>query len=48
MSGPTGTAGLRLEAVTLALHGRRLLGPLTLDVPPGTIVTVMGPSGCGK
>lgn len=40
--------GLRLEKVALALHGRPLLGPLSLAVRPGEVVTVMGPSGCGK
>jgi len=40
--------GLRLENVALALHGRPLLGPLSLEVRPGAVVTVMGPSGCGK
>lgn len=40
--------GLRLENVALALHGRPLLGPLSLEVRPGEVVTVMGPSGCGK
>lgn len=40
--------GLVLEAVTLALHGRRLFEPLTLAVPPGTVAALMGPSGCGK
>lgn len=45
MSAPN---GLVLEAVTLALHGRRLFEPLTLTVPPGSVAAVMGPSGCGK
>jgi putative thiamine transport system ATP-binding protein len=46
MSG--GGRGLRLEGVTLALHRRVLLGPLTLAVAPGSIATLMGPSGSGK
>lgn len=39
---------LILDAVTLALGGRRLIGPLSLTVPAGQIVTLMGPSGSGK
>lgn len=48
MSGSVDVRGLRLEAVSLALHGRPLLGPLDVTVPPGAVVTLMGPSGCGK
>lgn len=40
--------GLRLTGVVLSLDGRRLFRPLTFDVPPGEVVTVMGPSGSGK
>ena len=39
--------GLRLENVQLALPGRPLLA-LDLEVAPGEIATVMGPSGSGK
>ncbi len=39
---------LRLDGVTLAVAGRRVVGPLSLAVPPGEVATVMGPSGCGK
>jgi len=42
------TGALRLEAVTLAVRDRRLLGPLDLVVTPGELLTVMGPSGSGK
>jgi putative thiamine transport system ATP-binding protein len=41
-------AGLRLDRVALSLGGRRLFRPLDLTVPPGEVVTVMGPSGSGK
>src|SRR3546814_3443538 len=40
--------GLTLRQVEI-LHGaRRILGPVSLGVPPGEVVTVMGPSRCGK
>lgn len=39
---------LTLERVTVTRHGRPLIGPLSLRVAPGEIVTVMGPSGAGK
>lgn len=42
------SAGLRLEAVRLTAGGRHLLGPLSLAVEPGAVLTVMGPSGAGK
>jgi putative thiamine transport system ATP-binding protein len=41
-------SGLRLRGVSLSLAGRRLVGPLDLDVAGGEIVTLMGPSGSGK
>ena len=40
--------GLILESVALYLEGRRLIGPLDLQVPPGEVVTLMGRSGSGK
>ena len=41
--------GLVLEGVTLALHGRApLIDRLSLEVRPGEILTVIGPSGSGK
>jgi len=40
--------GLVLESVALYLEGRRLIGPLDLQVPPGEVVTLMGRSGSGK
>lgn len=39
---------LMLKDVMLAVEGRPLLRPLSVDVPPGDVVTLMGPSGCGK
>ncbi len=40
--------GLNLDGITLSLGGEVILGPLTLSVRPGTIATLMGPSGSGK
>lgn len=42
------TQGLILDRVGLRLKARRLLGPVSLTVPPGRVAAVMGPSGCGK
>jgi putative thiamine transport system ATP-binding protein len=39
--------GLILDALTISLDGRKLAA-LSLDIPPGRIVAVMGPSGSGK
>lgn len=39
---------LTLDRLTVTRHGRSLIGPLSLSVGPGEIVTVMGPSGAGK
>ena len=39
---------LRLVDVTVTLHGRVLVGPVTAAVAPGEVLVVTGPSGCGK
>ncbi len=43
MSGP-----LRLERVSIAVDGRTLIPPLSVQVRAGQVVTLMGPSGSGK
>jgi len=44
--------GLALRQLEITLRQprgpRRILGPVSLAVPPSEVVTVMGPSGCGK
>lgn len=42
-----GERGLRLEGLSIALNGQRLIGLDTL-IGPGETLTVMGPSGSGK
>ena len=39
---------LSLRDVRIALPGRELIHPLSIDIAPGQVVTVMGASGSGK
>lgn len=39
---------LVLDALSVTLRGQALFAPVTLTVLPGTVATVMGPSGVGK
>ena len=41
-------SALELQGVTLAIAGRHLLGPISVDVAPGQIASLRGPSGVGK
>ncbi len=45
---PAASAALRLRDVRIALPGRELVRPLSIDIAPGEVVTVMGASGSGK
>jgi osmoprotectant transport system ATP-binding protein len=39
---------IAVEGVEKSYEGRRVLGPLSLEVPRGARVAIVGPSGCGK
>lgn len=39
---------IAIEGVEKSYGGRRILGPLSLEVPAGCRLAVVGPSGCGK
>jgi len=39
---------VRLRDITVRLGGRVVLENLSLDIPPGKVTAVMGPSGAGK
>ncbi len=43
-SGPV----LSADGLSVSFDGRTALSNVTLEVPPGRIVSVIGPSGCGK
>jgi osmoprotectant transport system ATP-binding protein len=42
------TAAFTLRAVQKDFRGRRVLGPLDLEIPAGATTVLLGPSGCGK
>lgn len=40
--------GLTLDRVSIAIAGRELVPPISVEVGPGDVLAVMGPSGSGK
>src|SRR5438309_3435341 len=43
-----GSPAVRFELVTLEYGARRIWSDLSLDVPPGAFVAILGPNGSGK
>ena len=39
---------LKIENLDVQLDGRKVLGPLNLEVPAGQLLVLAGPSGSGK
>ncbi len=39
---------LEVDGVSLSINGSRLFAPISLTVSPGSVASVMGPSGSGK
>ena len=46
--GNAGLSTLSLQAVSLAVGGKRLLGPLDVEIAPGQVLSIAGRSGTGK
>jgi putative ABC transport system ATP-binding protein len=42
------TGSLRLDGIELAIGGRQILHPMTVEFRPGEVTAVSGPSGSGK
>lgn len=48
MSGEAARDGLTVEEVEVRIAGSTVLGPVSLSVPPGVVVAVLGTNGAGK
>ncbi len=45
---PAPHGDLRFEHVSVEMEGTTLLSNVSLDIPAGTVVGIIGPTGCGK
>lgn len=45
---PSEADGLHIQAADLSLAGKPLFAPISVSIPPGRIVSIMGASGSGK
>ncbi len=45
---PAGTAAVELEAVSVSFDGRKVLDGVSLQIPPGSTVAIVGRTGSGK
>jgi len=41
-------AAIRVESLTVSVHDRRLVGPISFSIPVGDMLIVMGETGAGK
>lgn len=39
---------ISVRGVTKSYHGKQVLGPIDLDLPPGGVTALVGPNGAGK
>ncbi|KQB85884.1 Hemin import ATP-binding protein HmuV [Corynebacterium lowii] len=42
------TPALHLRQLAVETGGRRVVGPMDLDLPTGTVTAIVGPNGCGE
>ena len=39
---------LKIENLNVSVGGKSIIKSLSLDIPKGSVVALMGPNGCGK